>query len=747
MTIQTMTSGYARMGKRREVKKVLEAYWSNNSDADTMLSTVRDIEAHGWKTQLASGISHIGVGDQTLYDQVLDWAVRLGLIPQRFQGLTGLDRYFAMARGKDGIPALEMTKWFDTNYHYLVPEIDADAVPQADFGGFLETVTHSQSLLGDRATPVILSPVTLLSLSRRSGDWDVDLAKLLPLYVELLQQLKALNVKEVQLHDPILVTSSASSLQVQIEKTYSALSEVGLPIQLVTYFDDLGDTYSWVTRLPVAGISLDFTRGQNLELVKAHGFPADKTLGAGVVDGRNVWKIHPDAVLATLQELQAISPTLRVQPSASLQFVPHDASLETQLPGPLRTVLSFAEQKLAEVVFLARSLNGEDTAAQQAAMQQQWQTFEQFNPPHPEVRQALEKLTVQDFERSLSYSLRLDQQIKLPPLPTTTIGSFPQTKDVRQLRVKYKKGDLSQAEYEAAIDAQIAECIKLQENIGLDVLVHGEFERTDMVEYFGQQLEGFAFTVHGWVQSYGSRCVRPPIIYGDVSRPQPMTVREFKVAQSLTEKPVKGMLTGPVTLINWSFTRIDIPRCDQAMQIALALREEVAALEAAGAVMVQVDEPALREGLPLKSERWHEYLRWAVDAFRLSTSVAKPETQVHTHMCYSEFGDIIEHIERLDADVLSIENSRSNNETLFEITDAGYRYQVGNGVYDVHSPAVPSIEQMLQQLRTGVDHLPIAQTWINPDCGLKTRRWEEVIPALKNMVAATQKLREEIDAQ
>lgn len=751
MAIQTMTSGYARMGKRREVKKALEAYWSGNADTDTMLSTVRDIEAHGWKTQLAAGIDHIGVGDQTLYDQVLDWAVRLGLIPPRFQGMTGLDRYFAMARGKDGIPALEMTKWFDTNYHYLVPEIDADVAPQADFGDFLETVTRSQSLLGDRVTPVILSPVTLLSLGRRSGDWDADLAKLLPLYVELLQQLKALNVKEVQFHDPILVTSSASSLQVQTEKTYSALSEVGLPIQLVTYFDDLGDAYRWVTQLPVAGISLDFTRGKNLELVKANGFPADKTLGVGVVDGLNVWKIRPDTVLATLQELQAklsvgITPNLRVQPSASLQFVPHDAALETQLSEPLRNVLSFAEQKLVEVVFLAQSLNGEDTTAQKTVMQQQWQAFEQFNPPHPEVWQALKELTVQDFERSLSYSLRLDQQIKLPPLPTTTIGSFPQTKEVRQLRVKYKKGDISQAEYEAAIDTQIAECIKLQEEIGLDVLVHGEFERTDMVEYFSQQLEGFAFTVHGWVQSYGSRCVRPPIIYGDVSRPHPMTVREFKVAQSLTDKPVKGMLTGPVSMINWSFTRTDISRHDQAMQIALALREEVAELEAAGAVMVQVDEPALREGLPLKSERWHEYLCWAVDAFRLSTSVAKPETQVHTHMCYSEFGDIIEHIERLDADVLSIENSRSNNETLFEITDTGYRYQVGNGVYDVHSPAVPSIEQMLQQLRTGVDHLPIAQTWINPDCGLKTRRWEEVIPALKNMVEATQKLREEINA-
>lgn len=746
MTIQTVTLGYARMGKRREVKQALESFWSGISDADTLLQAVREIELQGWKTQLDAGCDRIAVGDQTLYDHVLDWAVRLGLIPPRFQSLAGLDRYFTMARGKDGIPALEMTKWFDTNYHYLVPEIDADAKLAADFGDFLETVKRAQAVLAERTTPVILSPVTLLSLSRRSGEFDADLEKLLPLHIDLLNQLKALGIAEVQFHDPILVTSSASSLQAAVEKTYSQLATVGLPIQLVTYFDDLGETYGWVTQLPVAGISLDFTRGNNLELVKTHGFPADKTLGAGVVDGRNIWKIRPDAVLATLQELQNITANLRVQPSASLQFVPHDATLETQLPEALRNVLSFAEQKLEEVVFLARSLNGEDTAALQRDMQQQWQAFEQFNPPNPDVRQALEKLTERDFERSLPYSQRLDKQVKLPPLPTTTIGSFPQTKEVRQLRVKYKKGEISEAEYQAAIDANIAECIKLQEDIGLDVLVHGEFERTDMVEYFGQQLKGFAFTVNGWVQSYGSRCVRPPIIYGDISRPQPMTVREFQVAQSRTQKPVKGMLTGPVTMLNWSFPRTDIPRSEQAMQIALALREEVRDLEAAGAAIVQVDEPALREGLPLKSERWDDYLHWAVDAFRLATAIAQPQTQIHTHMCYSEFGDIIEHIERLDADVLSIENSRSNNETLFQITNAGYRYQVGNGVYDVHSPAVPSVTQILQQLRTGADHLPIAQTWINPDCGLKTRRWEEVIPALKNMVAATQQLREEINA-
>ena len=744
MIIQTMTLDYARMGKRREVKKALESFWNRISNADTMLATVRKIEAHGWKTQLNAGIDRIAVGDQTLYDHVLDWSVRLGLIPSRFQQLEGLDRYFAMARGQEGIPALEMTKWFDTNYHYLVPEIEADASPQANFGDFLETIKRAQSALADRATPVLLSPVTLLSLSRRSGEFDTDLETLLPLYVDLLHQLKALAITEVQLHEPILVTSQAGSLQGAVEKTYRQLATVGLPMQLVTYFDDLGDTYGWVTQLPVEGIGLDFTRGNNLDLVKTHGFPADKVLGAGIVDGRNVWKIRPDAALATLQELQAIAPKLRLQPSSSLQFVPHDASLETQLPEALRHVLSFAEQKLAEVVFLAQTLNGEDTTAQQSEIQQQWQAFEQFNPPNPDVQQALEKLTAQDFQRSLSYSLRLDQQVKLPSLPTTTIGSFPQTKDVRQLRLKYKKDEISQAEYQQKIDAQIADCIKIQEDIGLDVLVHGEFERTDMVEYFGQQLEGFAFTVYGWVQSYGSRCVRPPIIYGDVSRPHPMTVREFQVAQSLTEKPVKGMLTAPITILNWSFPRADISRRDQAFQIALALRQEIDDLEAAGAQIIQVDEPALREGLPLKVQRWSDYLSWAVDAFRLATASAQPQTQIHTHMCYCEFGDIINDIERLDADVISIENSRSNNRTLQDVTEGGYSHQIGNGVYDIHSPVVPTQAQLVQQLRAGLENLPLQQIWVNPDCGLKTRRWEEVVPSLKAMVAAAQQLRREV---
>jgi methionine synthase (B12-independent) (EC 2.1.1.14) len=744
MVFPTATLGYPRIGKNRELKKALESFWSQKSDAANLQRTLQQVMLANWQTQKDAGIDHIGIGDTSLYDLVLDWSVRLGLIPQRFRHLSGLDQYFAMARGKEGIPALEMTKWFDTNYHYLVPEITADMQPKADFSDFLAVVHQAQSVLGPKAVPIILSPVTLLCLSRVEGDWQEHLHRLLPLYAELLKQLAACGITEVQFHEPILVTSQAGAVREAVVTTYTQLAAVGVPIHVMTYFDDLGDAYPWVVALPVAGISLDFTRGNNLQLLQTYGFPGDKQLGVGLVDGRNVWKIRPQRVLATLEAIQKVTTNLRIQPSASLQFVPHDARRETHLPAPLRQVLSFAEQKLEEVVLLAQG--GAAAQEQLAVIEAQWQEFARFSPENPTVRERVRQVTAQSLERALPYDQRRPLQPQLPLLPTTTIGSFPQTDEVRQLRVKRKRGEITQAEYEAAIDAEIARCIRWQEEAGLDVLVHGEFERTDMVEFFGQQLAGFAFTEHGWVQSYGSRCVRPPIIYGDVVRRQPMTVREFRVAQSLTPKIVKGMLTGPVTMLNWSFGRDDLPRRDQAMQIALALRDEVADLEAAGAKIVQIDEPALREGLPLKRERWDEYLSWAVDAFRLTAGVAKPETQIHTHMCYSEFGDIMPHIQRLDADVLSIENSRSNNETLRQITDAGYQHQVGNGVYDVHSPVVPTVEQIVHQLKTGMAHLPIQQIWVNPDCGLKTRRWEEVIPALKNMVAAAKMLREETQA-
>ncbi|MEH2390675.1 MAG: 5-methyltetrahydropteroyltriglutamate--homocysteine S-methyltransferase [Nostoc sp.] len=743
MQIQTATLGYPRIGKNREVKKALEAFWSGKLEEESLLQTVRQVEESNWKTQLEAGIDRIGIGDTTLYDHVLDWIFRFGLIPERFQEFSGLERYFAMARGREGVPALEMTKWFDTNYHYLVPEI-AEKTLSVDFSDFLERVSRAQKILGKRAIPLIIGPCTLLRLSKLELNIDQAVSKFIPLYINLLTELKNLGVEEVQIHEPALVLSDANSWKEHFQKVYQSLSLVGIPLHLVTYFDDLGETYPWVMELPVSAISLDFTRGRNLELIKNYGFPEDKRLGAGVVDARNIWQIRPEKVIPLLDTIKSLVANFDVQPSASLQFVPYDVKREKRLPEALRDVLSFAEQKLQEVVILAKNILDDDTKTEIQLIADRQNKFYQFSPVNQSVQERLKTLKIDDFQRSLSYGLRLDSQIPLPLFPTTTIGSFPQTSEVRQLRVRYKRGELNQSEYEAAIDVQIAESIKLQEELGLDVLVHGEFERTDMVEFFGQQLSGFAFTENGWVQSYGSRYVRPPIIYGDVVRTEPMTVREFKVAQSLTEKPVKGMLTAPVTILNWSYPRTDVSRAEQAFQIALALRDEVADLEAAGAKVIQVDEPALREGLPLKIERWNEYLSWAVDAFRLATAVAQPQTQIHTHMCYCEFGDIIKDIERLDADVISIENSRSNNQTLREITEGGYSHQVGNGVYDIHSPVVPTTEQILQQLRTGVANLPVKQIWVNPDCGLKTRRWSEVIPALKNMVEATKVLREEI---
>lgn len=747
MSITTATLGYPRIGKIREVKKALESFWRSELPSEELLQIVQSVEEASWTKQAETGIEHIGIGDATLYDQMLDWSVRLGLITPRFQSFEGLERYFAMARGKEGVPAWEMTKWFDTNYHYLVPEITADITPKADFSDFIATVKRGLTQLGNKAVPIIISPLTLLRLSRLEGvKFEEMLSQLLPLYCDLLRELKRLGVKTVQIHDPILVFNDSSQLKAHFPIVYGELAKAGLDINLVTYFDDLGATYPWVMKLPVKAISLDFTRGNNLELLKKYGFPTDKILGAGVIDGRNIWRIRPQWFVSLLDELQTITDNLSVQPSSSLQFVPYDAAREVKLPEPLRNVLSFAEQKLEEVVILGKTLKGENTQAEMASIENKWQEFSQFSPLNSAIKSRLENLTPSDFQRSLSYPLRIEQQLSLPPLPTTTIGSFPQTQEVRKLRLQYKRGDMSQADYQKAMEAEIAKCIKIQEEIGLDVLVHGEFERTDMVEYFGQQLEGFAFTEQGWVQSYGSRYVRPPIIFGNVVRTAPMTVKEFQFAQSLTEKPVKGMLTGPVTILNWSFPRTDISRQEQAYQIAIALREEVSDLEKAGAKVIQVDEPAFREGLPLKQERWSDYLSWAVDAFRLATSSVQAQTQIHTHMCYSEFGDIIQEIERLDADVISIENSRSNNRTLQEVTEGGYSHQIGNGVYDIHSPVIPTVEQLTHQIKEGIVNLPLKQIWVNPDCGLKTRRWEEVTPALKNMVEATRKVREEIES-
>lgn len=746
--IRSQTLGFPRIGSNREIKKALEAYWKGNIDPEGLERTFRAVQSDRWERQLAAGVDRIGVGDATLYDHVLDWALRLGLVPARFEGLEGLDRYFAMARGLPGVPALELTKWFDTNYHYLVPEVDAGGLSKADFGEYLDTVRRARRVLGDRAVPIVLGPVSLLQLSSLDQPLAEALTGLLPRYVELLEGLQELEVDEVQFHEPVLALSDAGELEPHVRAAYDEFAQAGLAINLVTYFDDLGEGFPWITSLTVAILTLDFTRGDNLALVRAHGWPEAVTLGAGVVDGRNVWRIRPDEALGILGSLQEYAPGLRVGPSSSLQFVPYAAAREVHLPEPLRGVLAFAEEKLDEIVLLARALESRSGSQPQLErVRTAWARFQDFAPGDPALRARVRDLGRSSFERSQPYEVRRTRQLELPPLPTTTIGSFPQTPKIRRLRGRYTRGEIDRQEYEAGIDAWIAYTIGVQDGLGLDVLVHGEFERSDMVEYFAEKLDGFAFTRHGWVQSYGHRYVRPPVLYGDVRRRGPMTVREYRVAQSYTAKPVKGMLTGPITILNWSYPRADIPRREVALQIALALREEIADLEQAGARVIQVDEPALREGLPLKSERWGEYLTWAVDAFRLTTGGAAPGTQIHTHMCYADFGDVYAAIDGLEADVISIENARSSDETLRELADYGYAREVGPGVYDVHSPVVPPVEEIRAKLQSFLRHLDPNQIWVNPDCGLKTRAWDEVRPSLQNIVEAVAALREELPSR
>lgn len=747
--LSTQTLGFPRIGRNREIKRTLEAYWNHRLSEEDLIQTLDAVEEDAWLTQARLGIDRIGVGEGTLYDHMLDWAICFGLIAPRFLHLSGWDRYFAMARGAEGVPALEMTKWFDTNYHYLVPEITPEAPLTLSAEGFLRRISRAKERLGERAVPILIGPLTLLKLSHlHRVDFLSLLERLIPLYQSLLSQIKQIGFREVQIQEPLLVLSNANTLRKEFEQTYQQLAEIGLDIDLVTFFEDLGEAYSWVIHLPVQAISLDFTRGDNLSLLRKWGFPKDKRLGAGMIDARNIWRIQPEVVLPLVQELAERVERLSLQPSAPLQFVPYSAIRETHLPDHLRGVLAFADEKLEELGLIVRAIQEGDGALEE--IKRRWEVFHQSQPALPEVRSRLQTLTPEDLQRSFPYSERKRAQrerLKLPPLPLTTIGSFPQTTHIRQVRRQFLDGSISEAEYQQEVDKAIAYVIGLQEGLDLDVLVHGEFERTDMVEYFGQKLTGFAFTRYAWVQSYGHRYVRPPIIYGDVSRPGPITLREFKVAQSLTSKPVKGMLTGPVTILNWSFPRTDLSRREVALQIALALREEAQDLESAGALIIQVDEPALREGLPLKEERRPEYLQWAIEAFRLVTSFARPETQIHTHMCYSEFGEIMEAIDRMDADVISIENARSGDETLQELADYGYSREVGPGVYDVHSPVVPSASEIEGRIRNFLRFLKAEQIWINPDCGLKTRLFKEVIPSLRNMVAAAQAVRKSLEEE
>lgn len=748
--------GFPRIGNKRELKFALESFWKNDSTATELLATAGQIRSKNWTLQ--QSLDLVPVGDFSLYDQVLDMSFTLGNLPKRVAHLNDseLDNYFRIARGRSAndspcqcIHAGEMTKWFDTNYHYIVPEVTTDTVFTLNSARILAQVAEAKTQ-GVKFKPVLIGPVTYLWLSKeKDGSNKLDLLdKLLPVYQQLLIELAEAGADWVQLDEPALVTELDQAWQEAVTQAYQALKFSPVKLLLATYFGTLGDNLTLTLNLPVAGIHFDAVRGKaELEQVVA-SLPSDKVLSLGVIDGRNIWKTDLNITLAYLQPIAAkLAERLWLAPSCSLLHVPVNLDNETKLDTDILSWLAFAEQKLIELTVLGKALNdgpntvGRELADNLAAINSRHTSPRVHNPA---VKAAVSNISAQLGKRQSSYSVRAAKQAKhlpLPLYPTTTIGSFPQTKEIRQARLAFKKHSISASEYEVKMKAEIEYAVREQEKLGLDVLVHGEAERNDMVEYFGEQLQGYAFSQFGWVQSYGSRCVKPPILFGDISRPQPMTVAWTKYAQSLTDKPMKGMLTGPVTILNWSFVRDDQSRRDSCLQLALAVRQEVQDLEAAGVNVIQIDEAALREGLPLRRAQWQSYLDWAVEAFRISANGVKDETQIHTHMCYSEFNDIIAAIAHMDADVITIETSRSDMELLDVFEQFAYPNQIGPGVYDIHSPNIPAAEQVTKLMQKAAERIPAQRLWVNPDCGLKTRQWDEVIPALQNMVDAAKALR------
>jgi 5-methyltetrahydropteroyltriglutamate--homocysteine methyltransferase len=772
MSVIVGSLGFSCIGPRRELKTALESHWSGKTDAVALLKDAAALRAAAWARQHGLGVTHIPSNDFSLYDHVLDTSVMVGAIPPAYGwhgGEVPLATYFAMARGAQGghdegacahghghgdVPALEMTKWFDTNYHYMVPELAAGqrfALASAKpVDEFLEA-----KALGYHTRPVLLGPVTwlLLGKAKQPGFDPLSLLdSLLPIYVEVLRRLAQAGADWVQIDEPALVLDLTPRARKAFLDAYRLLATrvPRMRLLLTTYFGALGDNRETALALPVAGLHIDVVRApEQLEQVARHARP-DLALSLGVVDGRNVWRTDLAAVLDRIEPLKRSGRTLMLAPSCSLLHAPIDLASETALDPQIRSWLAFAVQKLEELALLARALDGGRASVAQALARSAAAIADRRSTPmtnDPAVRARLAGASPDMARRAEPYGERRAVQrplLDLPAFPTTTIGSFPQTAEIRKARAAHTKGALDDAGYDAFLKRETEAAIRWQEEIGLDVLVHGEFERNDMVQYFGEQLSGFAFTKSAWVQSYGSRCVRPPIIYGDVSRPAPMTVAWWRYAQSLTNKPVKGMLTGPVTVLQWSFVRDDQPRSDTCRQIALALRDEVADLEGAGARIIQIDEAAIREGLPLRRGEWQTYLDWAVECFRLTASGVAARTQIHTHMCYSEFNDIIAAIAAMDADVISIETARSRMELLEAFAGFAYPNEIGPGVYDIHAPRLPSVEEMADLLARARERIAPDQLWVNPDCGLKTRRWEEVRPALVNMVAAARRARQAI---
>ena len=753
--------GFPRIGARRELKFALESYWKDQSSREELKTTAAALRQRHWAQQ--AELDLVPVGDFSFYDQVLDMSFTLGNLPERVRDFHGdeLDNYFRIARGRSaqtaeehagccgGVAAGEMTKWFDTNYHYIVPEFTTDSAFTLNATRLIEQLREARAQ-NVAAKPVIIGPLTYLAIGKEKDDsnrFDL-LERLLPVYLELLTTLAAEGVEWVQIDEPILVTELPSGLDAAFEQAYHALAAAPVKLLLATYFGRLQDNLALVARLPVAGVHLDAVNAADEIDALIAQLPQHSVLSLGVINGRNIWKTDLNAALQWLAPIAtALGERLWVAPSCSLLHVPVDLASEQALDTEIASWLAFAQQKLDELRILGSALNqGRNSVASELADNQAAIDSRRQSPrvTNPAVQAAIAAIDSSLGQRHSPYAERAARQsalLKLPLFPTTTIGSFPQTADIRQARRQFKSGELDEASYTQAMQAEIAHCVREQEALGLDVLVHGEPERNDMVEYFGEQLDGYAFSQYGWVQSYGSRCVKPPILFGDISRPRPMTVAWSTYAQSLTDKPMKGMLTGPVTILNWSFVRDDQPRSASCLQLALAIRQEVLDLEKAGVRIIQIDEAALREGLPLRRAQWQAYLDWAVESFRISANGVADDTQIHTHMCYSEFNDIIQSIAAMDADVITIETSRSDMELLDAFKHFEYPNDIGPGVYDIHSPNIPTQEYMVQLMKLAAERVPAERLWVNPDCGLKSRQWAEVTPALANMVAAARALR------
>ncbi|WP_426140460.1 5-methyltetrahydropteroyltriglutamate--homocysteine S-methyltransferase [Pseudomonas sp. DWP3-1-2] len=761
------TLGFPRIGADRELKKVLEAYWKGEVDEDGLRNAGRELRAAHWQLQKDAGIDLLPVGDFAWYDQVLTHSLTFGVIPQRFadttdaRGLPTLNTLFAMARGATssccdgahgkGQYAQELTKWFDTNYHYLVPEFTHDQRFQLSWEQLFEEVDEARGL-GHKVKPVIIGPLTCLWLGKAKGDsFDkLDLLeRLLPLYGEILGRLAAQGVEWVQIDEPILALDLPQDWKNAFERAYHSLQYSPLKKLVATYFGGLEDNLGLAVSLPVDGLHIDLVRAPDQLAAVLDRLPTYKVLSLGVVNGRNVWRCDLEHALGQLREAQLrFGDNLWVASSCSLLHSPVDLQRENTLDAELKGWLAFAVQKCAEISLLSAALNTPQSPVVQAALTESraLQTRRSQSPRihKPQVQARLAAITPADSQRHSAFAQRIELQrarLNLPAFPTTTIGSFPQTASIRLARQSWKQGRLSANDYTDAMRHEIRHAVQIQERLGLDVLVHGEAERNDMVEYFAEQLDGYAFTRFGWVQSYGSRCVKPAVIFGDISRPHAMTVDWIRYAQSLTDKVMKGMLTGPVTMLMWSFPREDVSREVQARQLALAIRDEVVDLETAGIKIVQIDEAAFREGLPLRRAHWQAYLSWAAEAFRLCASGVRDETQIHTHMCYSEFNDVIESIAAMDADVITLETSRSDMELLQAFKAFDYPNDIGPGVYDIHSPRVPGTEEMVRLMTKAVQRIPAERLWVNPDCGLKTRAWPETEAALVNMVAAARQLR------